>query len=97
MDYMKMIDLSGMNPVMMQNNQSAQAQQAMQYGNQLANQALTGSGFSPQQMANALRQTNQPTQLSDAQKAEISQLGSNSWNPYSDYNRGTNGFGNYGE
>jgi hypothetical protein len=97
MDYMKMIDLAGINPVMMQNNQSAQTQQAMQYGNQLANQALTGSGFTPQQMASALRQSNQPMQLSDAQKAEISQLGSNSWNPFSDYNRGTNGFGNYGE
>jgi hypothetical protein len=97
MDYMKMIDLSGINPVMMQNNQAAQTQQAMQYGNQLANQALTGSGFTPQQMASALRQSNKPTQLSDAQKAEIAQLGSNSWNPFSDYNRGTNGWGNYGE
>ena len=97
MNYMKMIDLGGIDPVMMQNNQSAQTQQAMQYGNQLANQALTGNGFTPQQMASALRQTNQPMQLSDAQKAEISQLGSNSWNPFSDYNRGTNGFGNYGE
>ncbi len=97
MDYMKMIDLSGINPVMMQNNQAAQTQQAMQYVNQLANQALTGNGFTPQQMASALRQSNQPTQLSDAQKAEIAQLGSNSWNPFSNYNRGTNGFGNYGE
>jgi hypothetical protein len=97
MDYMKMIELGGIPATMMQNNQAGQAQQTMQYGNQLANQALTGSGFTPQQMASALRQTNQPMQLSDAQKAEISQLGSSSWNPFSDYNRGTNGFGNYGE
>jgi hypothetical protein len=97
MNYMKMIDLAGIDPVMMQSNQAAQTQQAMQYGNQLANEALTSKGFTPQQMANALRQTNQPMQLSDAQKAEISQLGSNSWNPFSNYNRGTNGFGNYGE
>ena len=97
MDYLKMIELGGTPATMMQNNQGQQAQQTMQYGNQLANQALTANGFSPQQMANALRQTNQPMQLSDAQKAEISQLGSNSWNPWSDYNRGTNGWGNYGE
>lgn len=95
MDYLKMIELGGVTPTMMANNQGQQAQQAMQYGNQLANQALTNSGFTPMQMANALRQGN--TQLTDAQKAEISQLGSNSWNPYSDYNRGTNGWGNYGE
>ncbi len=90
-----MIDLAGMPATMMQSNQAGQAQQAMQYGNQLANQALTANGFTPMQMANALRQGN--TQLTDAQKQEISQLGSNSWNPFSDYNRGTNGFGNYGE
>lgn len=96
MDYLKMIELGGMNPVMMQNNQGQQAQQTMQYGNQLANQALGQTqGFNPQQMATALRQGN--TQLSPEQKAEISQLGSNSWNPFSDYNRGTNGWGNYGE
>lgn len=95
LDYKKMVDLSGLTPVF-QNvaGQNQAAQQAMQYGNQLANQALTANGFTPMQMANALRQ---PTQLSDAQKAEISALGSNSWNPLSDYNRGTNGWGNYGE
>jgi hypothetical protein len=95
MDYLKMIELGGMPATMMQNNQSGQAQQAMQYGNQLANQALTANGFTPQQMASALRQGN--TQLTPEQKNEISQLGSSSWNPFSDYNRGTNGWGNYGE
>lgn len=94
MDYLKMIELGGIPATTMQSNQAGQAQQTMQYGNQLANQALTGNGFTPMQMANALRQ---PTQLSDAQRAEVGQLGSNSWNPWSDYNRGTNGWGNYGE
>lgn len=80
----------------MQNIQGQQssAQQAMQQGQQLAQQALG----TPQQiqMANALRQGN-TTQQSEMQKQEINKLGSNTWNPYSDYNRGTNGFGNYGE
>jgi len=95
MDYLKMIELSGMNPTMMQGNQAAQAQQAMTYGSELANAALTGNNLNPQQMAKALRQGN--TQLSPQQKAEVSQLGSNSWNPWSDYNTGNNGWGNYGE
>lgn len=94
-DYMNMQNLQGIAPVM-QNTQGQQqsVQQAMQQGQQLAAQALG----TPQQMqmANALRQGN-PTQQSDMQKQEINMLGSNTWNPYSDYNRGTNGFGNYGE
>jgi len=94
-DYMMMQDLQGIPPVM-QNIQGQQsfAQQAMQQGQQLAQQALG----TPQQiqMANALRQGN-TTQQSEMQKQEINKLGSNTWNPYSDYNRGTNGFGNYGE
>jgi len=83
MGMQNMQDLQGIAPVM-QNTQ----------GQQLAAQALG----TPQQMqmANALRQGN-PTQQSDMQKQEINMLGSNTWNPYSDYNRGTNGFGNYGE
>jgi hypothetical protein len=94
-DYMMMQDLQGIPPVM-QNLQGQQqaAQQAMLQGQQLAQQALG----TPQQiqMANALRQGN-TTQQSEMQKQEINKLGSNTWNPYSDYNRGTNGFGNYGE
>jgi hypothetical protein len=92
---MTMQDLQGIAPVM-QNTQGQQqsAQQAMQQGQLLGQQALG----TPQQiqMANALRQNN-ATQQSDMQKQEINRLGSNTWNPYSDYNRGTNGFGNYGE
>jgi hypothetical protein len=94
-NYMTMQDLQGIAPIM-QNTQGQQqsAQQAMQQGQLLGQQALG----TPQQiqMANALRQNN-ATQQSDMQKQEINRLGSNTWNPYSDYNRGTNGFGNYGE
>ena len=90
-----MQDLQGIPPVM-QNLQGQQqaAQQAMLQGQQLAQQALG----TPQQiqMANALRQGN-TTQQSEMQKQEIQKLGSNTWNPMSDYNRGTNGWGNYGE
>lgn len=76
-------------------------QAALQQMNQLAAQAgqATGggvSGLNPLAMAAMLRKGG-GTQLSDAQKAEISQLGSNSWNPMSDYNTGRNGWGNYGE
>jgi len=94
-NYMSMQDLQGIAPVM-QNTQGQQssAQQALQQGQLLGQQALG----TPQQiqMANALRQGN-TTQQSEMQKQEINRLGSNTWNPYSDYNRGTNGFGNYGE
>ncbi len=92
---MTMQDLQGIAPVM-QNTQGQQSsvQQALQQGQLLGQQALG----TPQQiqMANALRQNN-TTQQSEMQKQEIQKLGSNTWNPYSDYNRGTNGFGNYGE
>jgi hypothetical protein len=37
------------------------------------------------------------TQQSPEMKAEISQLGSNTWNPMSNYYTGANGWGNYGE
>lgn len=97
-NYMAMQDmqnLQGIAPVM-QNTQGQQSsvQQALQQGQLLGQQALG----TPQQiqMANALRQNN-TTQQSEMQKQEIQKLGSNTWNPYSDYNRGTNGFGNYGE
>jgi len=74
--------------------------QAMQQGNQLtqaAGQPAKGGGsMNPLAMASMLRKGNK-TELSDAQKKEISDLGSNSWNPLSDYNTGANGWGNYGE
>ena len=94
-NYMSLQDLQGIAPVMHNNQgQQSSAQQALQQGQLLGQQALG----TPQQiqMANALRQGN-TTQQSEMQKQEINRLGSNTWNPYSDYNRGTNGFGNYGE
>jgi hypothetical protein len=94
-NYMNMQNLQGIAPVMQNlQGQQSSAQQAMLQGQQLAQQALG----TPQQiqMANALRQGN-TTQQSEMQKQEIQRLGSNTWNPMSDYNRGTNGFGNYGE
>ena len=95
-----MQDVSGLQPVF-QNfaQQQANQQAALAQQNQLVNQAgesQGGGGMNPMALASMLRKGG-GTQLSDAQKSEISQLGSNSWNPMSDYNRGTNGWGNYGE
>jgi len=96
----QMQDVSGLQPVF-QNfaQQQANQQAALAQQNQLANQAgqtQGGGGMNPMAMALMLRKKD-GTQFSDAQKSEINQLGSNSWNPMSDYNRGTNGWGNYGE
>ena len=37
------------------------------------------------------------TQQTPQNQAEIQQLGSNTWNPMSNYNTGANGWGSYGE
>jgi hypothetical protein len=76
-------------------------QAALQQMNQLAAEAgqTGGSGggsMNPLAMAAMLRKGS-GTQLSDAQKAEISQLGSSATNPFSGYNMGNMGWGNYGE
>jgi hypothetical protein len=76
-------------------------QAALQQMNQLASQAgqFVGGGMggmNPQALAAMLRKGG-GTQLSNAQKAEISQLGSSATNPFSGYNMGNMGFGNYGE
>jgi hypothetical protein len=96
----KMQDVSGLQPVFQNAAQQQMNQQAaLAQQNQLVNQAgqtQGGGGMNPMALAAMLRKGD-GTQLSDAQKSEISQLGSNSWNPMSDYNRGTNGWGNYGE
>jgi hypothetical protein len=95
----QMQDVSGLQPVFQNfGQQQANQQAALAQQNQLVNQAgqTQGGGMNPLAMAAMLRKGD-GTQLSDAQKAEINQLGSNSWNPMSDYNRGTNGWGNYGE
>ena len=82
-----------------------QQQQAFQNAAMNQMQGLVGQAGQPAQgytgtsalaLANALRKGGK-TVLSDEQKAEISQLGSSSMNPFSDYNRGTNGWGHYGE
>jgi hypothetical protein len=72
--------------------------QALQQMNQLAAQAgQTPSGMTNNMaLANALRSKRNPTMLSDAQTAEIKQLGSGTM-PWSDYMTGRNGWGNYGE
>ena len=75
-------------------------QAALQQMNQLTAQAGQSAGggmggLNPLAMASMLRKGG--TQLSDAQKAEISQLGSSATNPFSGYNMGNMGFGNYGE
>jgi hypothetical protein len=96
-NYMGMQD---MQPVM-QNTQGQQssALQAMQQGQQLAQQALGDPNA--MKMAAALRQKGaqqpQATQLTPQQMFEIARLGSNPLSMNSDYMTGTNGFGNYGE
>lgn len=81
--------------------QEQMAKQAMGQGSQLAQQALTGSGFDPIKMADMLRknQAQQPqgTQLTPQQQLEIMRLGSNPYSSTSDYMTGANGWGNYGE
>lgn len=94
-----MQDLGGLQPVFQNAGQQQMNQQmALAQQNQLVNQAgaSQGGGMNPMAMAAMLRKKD-GTEQSDAQKQEISKLGSNTYNPYSDYNRGTNGFGNYGE
>lgn len=68
-------------------------------GNSLAQQAMTigqQGSLDGMKMAAALRQGKQ-TQLTPEQIEEIKRLGSNPNNPYSGYNTGMNGWGNYGE
>ena len=70
------------------------------------------SGLNPLAMASMLRKDpNAPqgnslmdrasayfgTQQSPEMQAQVSQLGSNTYNPMSDYNMGTNGWGSFGE
>jgi hypothetical protein len=97
-----MQDLGGLQPVF-QNfaQQQANQQAALAQQNQLVNQAgqtQGGGGMNQLALAMMLRgKKPDGTQISPEMKSEIEQLGSNTWNPFSDYNRGTNGFGNYGE
>ena len=88
-----------MNQQLAQNNQLAQPQQRQQ----------SSSGMNPLAMANMLRQNvNGASPMDRAaayfgtsntpeMQAQVSQLGSNTYNPLSDYNMGTNGWGSFGE
>jgi hypothetical protein len=82
------------------------AQQATQLGQQ------SGSAMNPMMMALALRNGKPQgdnsmlgarmdmalnSKASPFLKDQVSQLGSSTSNPFSDYNMGTGGFGNYGE
>jgi hypothetical protein len=108
-----MQDVSGLQPVFQNfgqqqaNQQAALAQQA-----QLASQAgqSQGGGMNPLAMAAMLRNNPNATsnlgaradmainsQASPYLQDQVSQLGSSTSNPFSNYNMGTNGWGNYGE
>jgi hypothetical protein len=105
-------DISGLSPVF-QNIAGQQANQnmAMQQGAGLAQQAGQQGGTNPMMMAAALRNGKKidtsnlgarldmalNSQASPYLQDQVSQLGSSTSNPFSNYNMGTNGWGNYGE
>lgn len=93
-----------------QANQNAAMQQA-QGLTQAAGQTGQGGGMNPMAMAAMLRGKPKGdnsmlgarmdmalnSQASPYLKDQVSQLGSSTSNPFSNYNMGTGGFGNYGE
>jgi hypothetical protein len=93
-----------------QANQNAAMQQGMGL-TQAAGQTGQGGGMNPMMMAQMLRKKPQGdnsmlgaridmalnSQASPYLKDQVSQLGSSTSNPFSNYNMGTGGFGNYGE
>lgn len=94
-----------------QANQNAALQQQMQ-NNQMAAQPKGSSmgGMNPMAMAAMLRAKDGAgsnlgaradmalnSQASPYLQSQVNQLGSSAWNPLSNYNMGTNGWGNYGE
>jgi hypothetical protein len=94
-------------------DQQANQNMAMQQANQLTQQAgQTGQsgGMNPMMMAAMLRKGKGDnstlgarmdmalnSQASPYLKDQVAQLGSSTSNPFSNYNMGTGGFGNYGE
>ena len=95
-----------------QANQNMALQQGMNLTNQAGMTTegkQAGVGMDPMAMAQMLR--SQPgssnfgaradmalnSQASPYLQDQVSQLGSSTWNPLSNYNMGTNGWGNYGE
>ena len=96
---------------MQQANQNAALAQQNQLTQQ-AGQTGQQGGMNPMAMAMALRGGKKPegssnlgarvdmalnSQASPMLKDQVSQLGSSTSNPFSNYNMGTNGWGNYGE
>ena len=92
-----------------QANQNAAMQQA-QGLTQAAGQTGQGGGMNPMTMAAMLRKGKGDnstlgarmdmalnSQASPYLKDQVAQLGSSTSNPFSNYNMGTGGFGNYGE
>jgi hypothetical protein len=93
-----------------QANQNAALQQQMQ-NNQAAGQVQGGGGgMNPMAMAAMLRAKDGASsnlgaradmalnsQASPYLQNQVNQLGSSTSNPFSNYNMGTNGWGNYGE
>jgi len=93
--------------------QQANQQAALAQQGQLANQAgqTQGGGMNPLAMAAMLRKKDaggtsnlgaradmaMNSQASPYLQDQVSQLGSSTSNPFSDYNMGINGWGNYGE
>jgi hypothetical protein len=96
-----------------QSNQNAAMQEGMNLTNQAGmtnNGKQAGASMNPAMMAAMLRQGKDiganlgaranmafNSQASPYLQDQVSQLGSSTSNPFSNYNMGTGGFGNYGE
>lgn len=95
-----------------QANQNAMIAQQNQLVNQASGAGGSGSGMNPMAMAAALRGKKPGdalgtlgaradmalnSQATPELQNQVAQLGSSTWNPLSNYNMGTNGWGNYGE
>jgi hypothetical protein len=95
-----------------QANQNAALAQQNQLMNQASQVGASSGGMNPMAMAMALRGGKPQgdnsmlgarmdialnSKASPYLKDQVAQLGSSTSNPFSDYNMGTGGFGNYGE
>jgi hypothetical protein len=93
-----------------QANQNMAIQQGQQMAQQAAQSGQQSGGMNPIAMAAMLRGKPQGSsnlgarmdmalnsQASPYLKDQVAQLGSSTANPFSNYNMGTNGWGNYGE
>ena len=103
-------DQQGLNPVFQNiGAQQAYMNQQLAQSNQLAQptQRPQSSSMKPMDLAKMLRQGGASpmdkaaaylgTSNTPEMQAQVNQLGSNTWNPLSDYNTGANGWGSYGE